>query len=146
MAAFRRSEDPDDWKRLMSEHLVRRTRTFIKNNLRADRRREGQSTSSSPTAADSVSRNASRRPIDHSFGENDPAALMAGDATLDTITALRLPRYELGNYLVTDGVADGRGAGVHRQPGPRPRATSPVSSAPPSTSGSRPAATRSRCR
>src|SRR5665647_2706301 len=32
LAAFRRSEDADDWKRLMSEHLVRRTRSFIKNN------------------------------------------------------------------------------------------------------------------
>ncbi len=38
------------------------------------------------------------KPVDHSFGEDDPAALMAGDVTLDTITSLRLPRYELGNY------------------------------------------------
>ena len=33
LAAFRRSEDADDWKRLMSEHLVRRTRSFIKKNF-----------------------------------------------------------------------------------------------------------------
>ena len=97
MAAFRRSEDPDDWKRLMSEHLVRRTRTFIKNNF-AETDADGQYLE---FADGSRFRFPQRipKPVDHSFGENDPAALMAGDVTLDTITALRLPRYELGNYL-----------------------------------------------
>lgn len=96
MAAFRRSEDPDDWKRLMSEHLVRRTRTFIKNNF-------AQTDADGPYlefADGSRFRFPQRipKPVDHSFGEDDPAALMAGDVTLDTITSLRLPRYELGNY------------------------------------------------
>src|SRR5699024_669130 len=35
LAAFRRSDDPEDWKRLMSEHLVRRTRSFIRDNYSA---------------------------------------------------------------------------------------------------------------
>ncbi len=99
MAAFRRSEDPDDWKRLMSEHLVRRTRTFIKNNF-AQTDADGQYLE---FADGSRFRFPQRipKPVDHSFGESDPpAAVMAGDATLDAITALRLPpRYELGNYL-----------------------------------------------
>lgn len=98
LAAFRRSEDPDDWKRLMSEHLVRRTRTFIKNNY-------------SHTDADGNQylefANGQRftfprripRPVDHSFGPDDPAAIMASDDTLDTLTNLVLPRYELGNYV-----------------------------------------------
>ncbi|ETZ63971.1 helicase conserved C-terminal domain protein [Mycobacteroides abscessus MAB_110811_2726] len=97
MAAFRRSEDPDDWKRLMSEHLVRRTRTFIKNNF-AQTDADGQYLE---FVDGSRFRFPQRipKPVDHSFGDDDPAALMAGNATLDTITALRLPRYELGNYL-----------------------------------------------
>jgi len=32
LAAFKRSDEADDWKRLMSDHLIRRTRSFIKNN------------------------------------------------------------------------------------------------------------------
>lgn len=97
MAAFRRSEDPDDWKRLMSEHLVRRTRTFIKNNF-AKTDAEGQYLEFSDGTRFRFPQRIPR-PVDHSFGDDDPAALMAGDVTLDTITALSLPRYELGNYL-----------------------------------------------
>ncbi|MBS9532389.1 NgoFVII family restriction endonuclease [Mycobacterium sp. M1] len=97
MAAFRRSEDPDDWKRLMSEHLVRRTRTFIKNNY-AKTDSDGQYLEFSDGTRFRFPQRIPK-PVDHSFGADDPAAVMAGDTTLDTITALRLPRYELGNYL-----------------------------------------------
>ena len=31
LAAFRKSEEPEDWKRLMGEHLVRRTRSFVQS-------------------------------------------------------------------------------------------------------------------
>ena len=34
LAAFRRSEQAEDWKRLMSDHLVRRTRSFIKRTAK----------------------------------------------------------------------------------------------------------------
>lgn len=98
MAAFRRSEDPDDWKRLMSEHLVRRTRTFIKNNY-ALTDAAGQQYLEFADGTKFTFPQRIPKPVDHSFGKTDPAALMAGDVTLDTITALRLPRYELGNYL-----------------------------------------------
>lgn len=97
MAAFRRSEEPDDWKRLMSEHLVRRTRTFVKNNYSKDDGDGPYLQFSDGTQFRFPQR--IPKPVDHSFGESDPAALMAGDTTLDTITALQLPRYELGNYL-----------------------------------------------
>ena len=36
LAAFRRSEEPEDWKRLMSDHLVRRTRSFIKRTAKKE--------------------------------------------------------------------------------------------------------------
>ncbi|WP_241032083.1 helicase-related protein [Rhodococcus pseudokoreensis] len=120
MAAFRRSEDPDDWKRLMSEHLVRRTRTFIKNNysLTDDDGRQYLEFSNGQRFQfpDRIP-----RPVDHSFGPEDPAGIMASDATLDTLTKLILPRYELGNYVsstakpnaaeqaLIDNLARGRG-------------------------------------
>jgi len=97
MAAFRKSEDPDDWKRLMSEHLVRRTRSFIKTNY-------SETDEGGPYlefADGQRFRFPQRipRPVNHSFGPDDPAKIMASDTTLDTLTALQLPRYELGNYL-----------------------------------------------
>lgn len=98
MAAFRRSDEADDWKRLMSEHLVRRTRTFIKNNY-------AQSDESGKRFLEFANHerfyfpDRRPRPVDHSFGPDDPAAAMASEETLDTLTALILPRYELGNYL-----------------------------------------------
>ncbi|MCT1355204.1 helicase-related protein [Gordonia sp. p3-SID1431] len=98
MAAFRKSEDPDDWKRLMSEHLVRRTRTFIKNNYSLT----DESGRQYLEFADGTRFQFPQRvpkPVDHSFGPDDPAALMASDATLDALTGLILPRYELGNYI-----------------------------------------------
>lgn len=98
MAAFRKSEDPEDWKRLMSEHLVRRTRTFVKNNyaLTDD---AGEKYLEFANGGRFYFPQRIARPVDHSFGANDPALLMASDTTLDTLTNLILPRYELGNYL-----------------------------------------------
>ncbi len=98
MLAFRRSEEPDDWKRLMSDHLVRRTRSFVKSNyaLLDDEGREYL-----------VFADGSRfyfperiaKPVEHSFGKGDPAALMVSDATLNVIDGLSLPRYNLASYL-----------------------------------------------
>ena len=34
LAAFSLSEEPEDWRRLMSDHLIRRTRSFIKSTAR----------------------------------------------------------------------------------------------------------------
>lgn len=98
MAAFRRSEDADDWKRLMSEHLVRRTRTFIKNNYSLTDEK-GRSYLEFANGQRFQFPERHPKPVDHSFGSDDPAAVMSSDATLDTLTKLILPRYELGEYL-----------------------------------------------
>lgn len=98
LAAFRRSDDHDDWKRLMSEHLVRRTRTFIRNNYaKTDER--GQQYLEFADGARFRFPERIPKPVDHSFGPDDPATIMAGDATLDTLTALLLPRYQLAKYI-----------------------------------------------
>lgn len=100
LAAFRHSEDADDWKRLMSEHLVRRTRSFIRKNyaLKDDQGNEFLEFSNGdrftfPTRIPA--------PVSHSFGPDDPAAQMASDETLDVLTNLKLPRYELSKYFRT---------------------------------------------
>ncbi|KJL24880.1 ATP-dependent RNA helicase DbpA [Microbacterium azadirachtae] len=98
LQAFKRSEDPDDWKRLMSEHLVRRTRTFIKNNYSES---DDDGSKYLRFADGTKFRFPERvaRPIDHPFAEGDPAALMASDDTLNALQNLVLPRYSLIEYV-----------------------------------------------
>src|SRR5262249_40414642 len=71
MAAFRRSEDPDDWKRLMSEHLIRRTRSFIRANHALV---DGEGKQYLAFADGQQFRFPDRiaTPINHSFGPDDP--------------------------------------------------------------------------
>jgi superfamily II DNA or RNA helicase len=107
MLAFRKSEEPDDWKRLMTDHLVRRTRSFIKNNYSMidDGGRE-YLVFADGTRFFFPERTA--RPIEHSFGDTDPAAIMASDATLNVIDGLSLPRYNLADYLARGVERDAR--------------------------------------
>lgn len=97
MAAFRRSDEPDDWKRLMSEHLIRRTRSFIKANY-AETDEDGNAYLRFADGQRFKFPERIAHPVDHSFGAEDPAAVMASPATLGVLQALALPRYQLANY------------------------------------------------
>lgn len=104
LEAFKRSEEADDWRRLMSDHLVRRTRSFIKKSARKKKIELPDGTTQEreylqfadgrefffPTRVP--------HPLTHAFGGDDPAALMEDDVTLDAITRLTLPRYRLSDY------------------------------------------------
>ncbi|MBW1640053.1 NgoFVII family restriction endonuclease [Microbacterium resistens] len=98
LEAFKRSEEPDDWKRLMSEHLIRRTRSFVrKNHALVDEQGKEYLTFANGTRFTFPIR--VPKPLVHSFGENDPAAKMESVETLDTIDNLKLARYNLSAYL-----------------------------------------------
>ncbi|MBS1698657.1 MAG: NgoFVII family restriction endonuclease [Actinobacteria bacterium] len=98
LEAFKRSEEPDDWKRLMSEHLIRRTRSFVRKNYAlVDEQGKEYLTFSNGTRFTFPAR--VPKPLVHSFGANDPAAKMESVETLDTIDNLNLPRYNLSAYL-----------------------------------------------
>ena len=104
LLAFKRSEEAEDWRRLMSDHLVRRTRSFIKRTAStetvvgpdgAPEEREylefanGQKFHFPTRIA---------TPLSHAFAEHDPAGLMEEDHTLDAIQNLILARYRLADY------------------------------------------------
>lgn len=99
MLAFRKSEEADDWKRLMSDHLVRRTRSFIRTNYGAVDPDNGREYLLYPDGRRFYFPDRTPVPLDHSFGVDDPATVMASDETLNAIQALSLPRYNLANYL-----------------------------------------------
>jgi superfamily II DNA or RNA helicase len=104
LGAFRLSEEAEDWKRLMSDHLVRRTRSFIKRTAKketvtlpngefADKEYLQFATGEKfffPTRI--------ARPLSHDFSKDDPAKLMEDDITLDAVRNLTLPRYRLAEY------------------------------------------------
>ncbi len=98
LAAFKKSDEAEDWKRLMSEHLIRRTRTFIKNNY-AQKDEKGNEYLTFASGERFYFPIRVAKPIEHSFGKDDPARLMVSDESLDVITQLILPRYGLARYV-----------------------------------------------
>ena len=104
LTAFRKSEEPEDWKRLMSDHLVRRTRSFIKrtakqeNVIGADGTVEQREYLQFANGEKFHFPTRIATPLSHAFSTDDPAALMEDDTTLDAIRDLILPRYRLAEY------------------------------------------------
>ncbi|MGW3735048.1 helicase-related protein [Streptomyces sp. NPDC005148] len=99
LIAFKKSEEADDWKRLMSDHLVRRTRSFIRANYGITDPTNDREYLLYPDGRRFYFPERTPVPIDHSFGANDPAAVMSSDETLNAIQALNLPRYKLADYI-----------------------------------------------
>ena len=91
LGAFTRSEEPEDWRRLMSLFLIRRTRRFIEKNY------GGSLVMSDGKAVSFPER--TPRTILHEVEEGTSAAAMTSDGTLDAVEALKLPRYSLPRYL-----------------------------------------------
>ena len=91
LGAFRRSEEPEDFRRLMSLFLVRRTRRFIEKNYGGSMEGANGERVSFP-----------RRipvPLRHEVPPDSPTAAMTSDRTLDDIDRLSLPRYTLARFL-----------------------------------------------
>lgn len=101
LAAFEKSPYADDWRDLMRLYMVRRTRSFIRENYAevdpADSRKflrfQDGTKSFFPV----------RRPKTVKFKitneSEDPYARLFSDRVVDTINSLTLPRYGLGNYI-----------------------------------------------
>lgn len=102
LAAFEKSEYPDDWRELMRLYLVRRTRSFIQENY-AD---TDVSTGRQYLTFEDGTRSyfPERRPKTIKFeindaDPNDQYARLYSPDVVETINGLSLPRYGLGNYL-----------------------------------------------
>ena len=91
LGAFRRSDEPEDWRRLMSLFLIRRTRRFIEKNY-------GESLTL-PDGTPISFPNRTPHPLRHRVAAGSSAAAMTSGRTLDEIGSLRLPRYTLARYL-----------------------------------------------
>ena len=108
LLAFRKSEEAEDWRRLMSEHLVRRTRTFIRQNYAAIDPDNGREYVTFADGSKFYFPDRVAKPLPHSFHNGDPAQKMVSDATLDVIGHLFLPRYALVAYLDHNAAPDAK--------------------------------------
>lgn len=104
IAAFEKSEYTDDWRELMRLYMLRRTRSFIMDNYAATDPENGLKYL---CVADGTRRYFPERipkTVKFKVRENDdtdPYGRLFSTDVIDVINHLELPRYGLGNYVVT---------------------------------------------
>ncbi len=102
IAAFERSDYADDWRELMRLFLVRRTRSFIKENYAKEDLTNGRKYIEFPDGTRSYFPDRISKKVEYDFDPNDPNdqyAKLYSEQVVNLINGLNLPRYGLGNYL-----------------------------------------------
>ena len=104
LRAFEISEEPEDWKRLLEDQLVRRTRAYTKRQAPTEMWTSPDGLVTKERSYLELSTGKFYYPdwasewLDHEFKEDDPARFMEDDQTLDDLRDLRLPRYDISGY------------------------------------------------
>ena len=101
LAAFEKSEEPDDWREIMRLFLVRRTRSFIIKNYATLDDRDGRPFLTLPTGERMYF--PTRKPVSVKFRSDpddpsDPCARLFRDEIVQIIDHLNLPRYGRNLY------------------------------------------------
>jgi superfamily II DNA or RNA helicase len=100
--AFEKSHFSDDWRELMRLYLVRRTRSFIKNNYAGTDDTNGRKYLTFPNGTKSYFPDRIPKKVEYTFDphdKNDQYARLYSEIIVDIINSLELPRYGLGNYI-----------------------------------------------
>ncbi len=101
LAAFEKSEHPDDWRELMKRYMVRRTRSFIKDNYaHTDETGRKYLEFADGTRSYFPQRlpRSLKFPLEGS--ETDFYSRLYSELVVEVINQLNLPRYGLGNYVI----------------------------------------------
>lgn len=111
LAAFEKSEHPDDWRELMRLYMVRRTRSFIQENYAKEDDRlpleqalcgKPRKYLEFPDGCRAYFPIREPRTVKFHLGEvADPYAALYSEKVVEAINSLSLPRYGLGNYTVS---------------------------------------------
>lgn len=108
LAAFEKSEYADDWRDLMRLYMVRRTRTFIKENYAYTDESTGRKYLVFEDGRRYYFPDRIPKKVQFRFNENDakdPYARLYSDKVVAIINHLSLPRYGLGNYISSNAQA-----------------------------------------
>ncbi|MHC5933667.1 helicase-related protein [Nostoc sp.] len=101
LAAFEKTEHPDDWRELMKRYMVRRTRSFIKDNY-AHKDETGRKYLEFSDGRHSYFPQRIPRSLKFPLqGSNtDSYSHLYSELVVGVINQLNLPRYGLGNYVI----------------------------------------------
>lgn len=102
LAAFEKSDYPDDWRDLMRLYLVRRTRSFIKDNYAKPGPVSGRKYLEFDSGEKFYFPDRVPKTEKFEFDEHDPNdqyARLYSNPVVNAVNGLSLPRYGLGNYI-----------------------------------------------
>jgi len=102
LLAFEKSDYADDWRELMRLYLVRRTRTFIKDNYAIDDSEKKRKYLLFSDGRRSYFPDRKPKKVEYEFNPDDPNdqyARLYSPEVVTTLNQLNLPRYGLGNYI-----------------------------------------------
>ncbi len=99
LKAFEASEYPEDWQRLMSLFLVRRTRRFVEQQY-GEEDADGRQLLRFADGEPFYFPTRLPEPLPYDGGPDDPGDKLASPETVDQLNGLLLARYRLGNFLV----------------------------------------------
>ncbi len=100
--AFEKSHFSDDWRELMRQYLVRRTRSFIKSNYAETDSLNGRKYLTFSDGTKSYFPDRLPKKVEYVFNpkdKKDQYARLYSENIVDIINRLELPRYGLGNYV-----------------------------------------------
>ncbi|MEO0075475.1 MAG: helicase-related protein [candidate division WOR-3 bacterium] len=100
--AFEKSDFADDWRELMRLYMVRRTRSFIKNNYAETDPKNGRKFLTFADGSRSYFPDRIPKRVEYAFDPNNPKdqyAKLYSNQVVDIINDLELPRYGLKLYL-----------------------------------------------
>lgn len=104
LAAFEKSFYPEDWRELMSLFMVRRTRGFIRDNYATVDSATGRKFLTLADGSRAYFPDRTPKRVSFIIDETnlrDPYAQLYRESVVETINQLNLPRYGLGNYVVS---------------------------------------------
>lgn len=99
LSAFDRSEHNEDWQRLLSEFLVRRTRKFLETTYGTTSPETGETMLAFPDGAQFRFPKRIPEPLRYPGGPSDPNDRLATVETFRAVAGLTYARYQLGLYL-----------------------------------------------
>lgn len=100
LAAFDQSECNEDWQRLLSEFLVRRTRKFLETTYGQKDEATGDTVLRFPDGSTFHFPKRIPEGLKYPGGSADPNDALATEDTFDAVEQLTYARYQLGKYLV----------------------------------------------
>ncbi len=103
LAAFEKSQYPDDWRDLMRLYMVRRTRGFIKANYAKTDLDNGRKYLEFRDGTRSYFPDRMPKKLPFAVNKDDPSdeyAKLYSSPVVDLVNGLSLPRYGLGNFLL----------------------------------------------